>query len=156
MFARQRAQRKKQRARRWRMHGSKEISSRGAPFLKLKREQRLRVAETDFLHVRARKIERFHHRDGGANVALALLRIERTVGRKQHALGREKRNAADGWAARAGERGVAVEFLEIIERAFFQPLEDRCIVFIRGARAELIPAVADAALEIRNDAAEIG
>ena len=45
--------------------------------------------------------------------------------------------------------------LEIIERALLQALEDRAQVLVRGARAELVPARADAAFQHRRDAAEM-
>ena len=52
--------------------------------------------------------------------------------------------------------GVGVErMLEIIERAFFQPLEHEAEVFVRGARAELIVARAEASFQHRHDAAEM-
>ena len=57
--------------------------------------------------------------------------------------------------ARALDRGVAVEVLEVVERPLLQALEDRAVVLVRGARAELVEAVADAAFEIGDHAAEM-
>ena len=70
-------------------------------------------------------------------------------------IGREEIDAADGGGARAFDRGIAIEALEIVVGAFLQALEQRAIVFIRGARTELIEAVRNAPLEIGNDPAEM-
>ena len=70
-------------------------------------------------------------------------------------IGTEERQAANRRRTRPGERGVAVKALEIIERALLELLQEQRIILIGGARAELIPAMGDAALEIRNDAAEM-
>src|SRR5262249_20229778 len=84
-------------------------------------EQSLGVAVADLVHVALGQVERFHHCDGGADVAAGLLRVERAVGGEQHVVGGEERDAADGRRTRPGERGVAVEPLEVVERPFLQP-----------------------------------
>src|SRR6266404_6326945 len=111
---------------------------------------------TDFLLVGLREmIERLDHLDGRADVAPALFLVERTIGGEQHVIGAEERNAANRRSARAGERRVAVKAFEIVERTLLELLQDQRVVLIRCARAELVPAVRDAALEIRDDAAEM-
>src|SRR4029453_8485742 len=79
-----------------------------------------RVAVADLLG----QIEGLHHRNGGADVAPALLLVERTIGGEQHVSRPEKRQPANGRRACAGERGIAVEALEIVERPLFQLFED--------------------------------
>src|SRR5215470_18906632 len=75
------------------------------------------VAVADLLHVLLGQIERLHHCDRGADVAPAFFLVERTIGRKQHVIRSEERQSANRRRARAGERGVAVELLEIIKRS---------------------------------------
>src|SRR5262249_38727179 len=67
----------------------------------------------------------------------------------------EELDAADGRGAPAGERSVAIEVLEVVERTFLQPFEQRAVVLVRGARTELIPAMPDTPLEIGDHAAEV-
>ena len=98
---------------------------------------------------------RIEHLDGVADVARTLLLVERTVGGEHHALGREEIDAADGRGARALDRGVAVEILEVVVGPLLQAAQHRAVVLVRGARAELVEAVADAAFEIRDHAAEM-
>jgi hypothetical protein len=85
----------------------------------------------DLLLVGLRQADRLQHLDGVADVARALLLVERTIGREQRVIGREEIDAADGGGARAFDRGVAIEALEIIVRAFLQALEQRAVVLIR-------------------------
>src|SRR5262249_17736037 len=87
------------------------------------RKHRFWVAVADPFHVLLGQIERLHDRDGGADVAPALFLVERTIGRKQHVIRAEERQPANRRRARAGERGVAVEGLEIVERSLLQPLQ---------------------------------
>src|SRR5712692_2105033 len=115
----------------------------------------LRVLVTDLFLVGLLEIERFHDRDGRADVAPALFLVERTIGGEQDMVRPEERNAANRGGARAGERGVAVEAFEIIEGSLLEPLQDQRIILIRCACAELVPAMRDAAFEIGNDAAEM-
>src|SRR5260370_22137266 len=96
-----------------------------------------------------------HDGDGRADVATGLFLKERTIGAEQDMIGHEERNAANRGGARAGERRVAVEAFEIVERPLLELLQDQRIILIRRARTELVPAVRDAAFEIRNDAAEM-
>ena len=70
-------------------------------------------------------------------------------------IGREEFNAADHGGTRSFDRGVAVETLEVIIRPFLQSVEQRAVILVGGARAELIEAVADTAIEVGNDAAEM-
>ncbi len=70
-------------------------------------------------------------------------------------IGAEEIEAADGRGARAFDRGVAVKILEIIERPLLQRFEDRAVILVRGAHAELIEGMADAAFEIGHHAAEM-
>src|SRR5947207_13093742 len=80
-------------------------------------EHALRILMTDFLLVGLREmIERLDHLDGRADVAPALLFVERAVGCEQHVVDAEERDPADRRRPRAGERSVAVEALEIVER----------------------------------------
>src|SRR6266540_5151333 len=111
-------------------------------------EHRFSVAMADLFHVRLGQIERLHHRNGGADVAPALLLVERTIGGKQHVIRPEDRQPANGRRAGAGERGIAVEALKIIERSLLQLLQDERIILVRRARSQLIPAVRNAAFEI--------
>src|SRR5437588_5043325 len=67
----------------------------------------------------------------------------------------EECDAADCRRPCTGERRVAVKTLEIIEWPFLERLEQERIVLVRRARTQLVPAVRDATLEIRNDAAEM-
>src|SRR5215216_1632354 len=105
--------------------------------------------------VLGRKIEGLHHRDGGADIAPALFRIERAVGGKDHVVDAEKIDAANRGSAAAGERGVAIKILEIVVRPLLEALEQRGVVLVRCARAELVPGMAHPPREIRNDAAEV-
>src|SRR5580704_19380175 len=107
-------------------------------------EHPLGVAMTDALLIGDRKVERFNDRDGGADVAGAFFLVERAVGREQHMVGAEEIETAEGGGAGALDRCVAVEVLEIVVRAFLQFLQERSIILIRGARAQLIPAMAHA------------
>src|SRR6516164_6302377 len=126
-----------------------------APLAPSQRKHRFCVAVADLFHVLLGQIERLHDCDGGADVAPALFLVERTIGREQHVIRPEERQPANRRRARASERGVAVEGLEIVERPLLQPLQDERIILVRRARAQLIPAVRNAAFEIRNDAAEM-
>src|ERR1700686_4662903 len=115
-------------------------------------EHPLRIAMADALLVGRRQAKRLDDRDGRADVAGALLLVERAVGRKQHMVGAEEVEPADGGGAGPLDRGVAVEVLEIVVGALLQFLQKRRVVLVRGARAQLIEAVRHAAFEIRNDA----
>ena len=56
----------------------------------------------------------------------------------------------------AEHRGVGIEaVLEIIDRALLQAFEHQAQVLVRGARAELVPARADAAFQHGRDTAEM-
>src|SRR5215208_392738 len=101
------------------------------------------------------KIEGFHHRDGGADIPPALFRIEWAVGGKDHVVDAEKIDAANRCSAAAGERGVAIKILEIVVGPLLEALEQRGVVLVRCARAELVPGMADPSVEIRNDAAAV-
>src|SRR5258705_11835869 len=115
-------------------------------------EHHLRVLVADLFLVGLREmVERFHGFDGGADVAPALFLVERTIRRKQHVIGAEERDSANRRRAGAGERGVAVEALEIIERALLELLQKKRVVLIRGTGPKLVPAMGDAALEVGND-----
>src|SRR5216684_5790377 len=94
-------------------------------------EHDLRVLVTDFFLVGLRQIKRLHDRHGRADVAPALFLIERTIGGEQDMIGAEERNAANRGGARAGERRVAVEAFEIVERPFLELLQDQRIILIR-------------------------
>src|SRR5262245_56775340 len=118
-------------------------------------KHRFGVAMADLLHVLLGKVKRLHDCDGGADVAPAFLLVERTIGGKHHVIRPEERQSANRRRACTGKGGVAVEALEIVERPLLQLLEDERVVLIRGARPQLIPAMRHAALEIRNDAAEM-
>src|SRR6187401_2733213 len=83
-------------------------------------EQRLRVLVADLLAVDRFQIERFQHRNGGADVARPLLLVEWTVRGEHHMVGAEEVDAADHRRAYALDRGVAVEILEIVERPLLQ------------------------------------
>src|ERR1700732_4878023 len=131
---------------------SRAASSLDASFRRSEPEHALRIAVADALLVGRRKPKRLDDRDGRADVAGALFLVERAVGSKQHMVGAEKVETADGGGAGALDRGVAVEVLEIVVRSLLQFLQQRPIVLVRGARAQLIKAVSHAALEIRNDA----
>src|SRR5262249_59926305 len=67
-------------------------------------EHGLGVLVTDLLAIGLREIERLDHRDGGADVAPALLLVERTVRREQHMIGTEERQPANGRRARRRAR----------------------------------------------------
>src|SRR4051812_22864494 len=62
-------------------------------------EQLLRVAMADLLLVGLRQANRLQHLDGVADVARALLLVERTIGREQRVIGREEIDPADGGGA---------------------------------------------------------
>ena len=70
-------------------------------------------------------------------------------------IGAEKIEPAHRRGARAFDRGVAVKILEVIERPLLQRFPQRAIILVRGAHADLIERVGDAAFQIRNDAAEM-
>jgi len=70
-------------------------------------------------------------------------------------VGAKERNSANGRRAGAGERGIAVKPLEVVEGAFLELLEDERVILVRRARTELVPAMGNTSLEIRDDA-EIG
>src|SRR5262249_26216543 len=88
------------------------------------RKHRFCVAVADLFHVLLWQIERFHDGDGGADVAPAFFLVERTIGREQHVIRPEERQSANRRRACAGERGVAIERLEIVERPLLQLLQD--------------------------------
>src|SRR3954467_318788 len=101
-------------------------------------EQGLGVAIEDFLLVGLRQANSVENLDGVADVAGALLLVERAVGGEHDVVGREEVDAANRGGARTFDRGVAVEALEIVERAFLQALEQSAIVLVGGAGAELV------------------
>src|SRR5205823_1013787 len=113
------------------------------------------VAKADLLLVSGREIERVDHIDGVADVAGPLLLVERAIGSKQHAIGPEEFDAANQGGARAFDRRVAIEFLEVIIRALLQALEQSTVVLVRSTRAQLIEAVRNATLEIGNDSSQM-
>ncbi len=110
---------------------------------------------TDARPVGVGEIEQLQHRDRVADVARPLLGIERAVGGEQHAVGAVELEAADGRRARAEHRAVGIEILEVVKRALLQALQHRPQVLVRGARAELVPAGPDPALEVRHHGAEV-
>src|SRR5438105_12715441 len=118
-------------------------------------EHALGVAMADLLLVGVRQIERVDDLDGGADITRPLLLVEGTIGREQHVVGAEEVDAANGCGAGALDRGIAVETLEIVVGALLEPLEQRRLVLVRGARAQLVPAMPDTSLEIGNDSAEV-
>src|SRR5580704_10512005 len=91
----------------------------------------LRIAVTDALRVRRRQPERLEDRDGRADVARALLLVERAIGGKQHMLGAEEVETADGGGTRSLDRGVAVEVLEIVVGTLLQLFQERPVVLVR-------------------------
>ena len=81
-----------------------------------------------------------------ARVHRALFRIERAVGGEHDLVVVEEGQPHRHAGFRRERRGVGVErVLEVIERTLFELLQQYREVFVRGARAELIPAGADAA-----------
>src|SRR5262249_58060215 len=93
-----------------------------SPLALSQRKHRFCIAVTDLFHVLLGQIERLHDCDRGADVAPALFLVERTIGCEQHVIRPEERQSANRRRTRAGERGVAVEGLEIVERPLLQLL----------------------------------
>ena len=57
--------------------------------------------------------------------------------------------------AGASDEELRQFFLEVVERALLQRLLQLLIILVRGARADLVPARAEAAFQHRHDAAEM-
>ena len=81
--------------------------------------------------------------------------LERHVGSEQNLVESEELDAALGGRVRAEQRRIGIEHVEVIHRTLLHRFEQRHVVLIGGARAELIPAMADAAFKIRNHAAQV-
>src|SRR5260370_14366578 len=121
----------------WIRHGHRSTSFRWS-----KPEHPFRIAMAEAIPVGRRQAKRLDDRDGRADVAGALFLVERAIGSKQHMVGAEKVETADRGGAGAFDRGVAVEVLEIVVGTLLQFLQERRVILIRVARAQLIPALA--------------
>src|SRR5262252_10829322 len=129
---------------------------RSASLHQLRAGERLEILVEDLLLLVLRQVERIQDAQRLADVAGALLGVEWAIGREQDLLGRIETHAQHGPGIGAEHRGIDVEvFLEIIERTLFQAALERLVIGVRGARADLIPAGADAPLQHRHDAAEM-
>src|SRR5690349_17152675 len=119
--------------------------------------QLLEIAVIDLLELVLRQVEPVDDAQRLADVAGAFFRIERAVGREHDLLGRIEGDAQHGAAVGAEHRRVDVEaLLEVVDRALLlEAALERLVVLVRGARADLVPAGADAALEHRHDPAEM-
>src|ERR1043165_6000564 len=116
----------------------------------------LEIALIDGVPLFFRQVERIENAERLADVHRALLGIERAVGGEHDLYQRIELHAELGRGIRGEHRRIGVEILlEVVERALLQRLVERAAIPVRGARAELIPAGADAAFEHRHDAAEV-
>src|SRR5215471_2080343 len=104
-------------------------------------DQPLEILVIDLVALCLGEIERIENPDRLADVARALLGIERTIGCEHEVIERIECHAADRRGMRPEYRGIGIEVvLEIIARPFLEALAQRYVVFIRRARAELVPS----------------
>jgi len=113
-------------------------------------EECLGVGVTNLLPRGGREVERADRLDGLGDIERAAFAVERAVGCEQHFLRAVEIEAALDACLRPGERGVGVEIAEIIEHWPRQFLRHDRRIGAGGARADLGPAVADAAFEERH------
>src|SRR6185503_21231415 len=115
-------------------------------------EEPLRVAAVDLILLCCGETEPFDRPldrvDGLARVH-AGLGLERHVGGEHDAVDAEELEAALRGRSGAEQRGVGVEATEVVDRPLLHRAQQRLVVDVGGPGAELIPAVADAALEVR-------
>src|SRR5437016_3856958 len=129
-----------------RLTSSPESSSpgSGARSFELEFEHLHRVAEVDAPRIVLLQLEAVQRLDRLADEKRAALRVERAVGAEQDSFGSIKIYSTPDRGPRPVHRGVAVEHPEVVHRALRHLLQQRCVVLVRSAGAELVHAVADA------------
>src|SRR5882762_6892325 len=127
----------------------------GARSLELEFEHLHRVAEVDTPRIILLQLETVQRLDRLADEERAALRVERAVGAEQDSFGSIKIYSTPDRGPCPVHRGVAVEHPEVVHRALRHLLQQRRVVLVRGAGAELVHAVADAVDEERRHRAEM-
>src|SRR5437879_576380 len=128
----------------------------GTPLFELEFEHLHRVAEVDAPRIVLLQLEAVQRLDRLADEKRAALRIERAVGAEQDSFGSIKIYSTPDRGPRPVHRGVAVEHPEVVHRALRHLLQQRRLVLVRSAGAELVHAIADAVDEEWRHRAEMG
>src|SRR2546427_1506371 len=127
----------------------------GARSFELELEHLHRVAEVDAPRIVLLQLEAVQGLDRLADEEWAALRVERAVGAEQDSFGSIKIYSTPDRGPRPVHRGVAVEHPEVVHRALCHLLQQRRVVLVRSAGAELVHAVADAVDEEWRHRAEM-
>src|SRR5260370_33305132 len=110
----------------------------------LEAKQAAGVAFVDFAAVGFGNIQDVEAADGFADIAGALFGIERRVGGKKNLIRAKEIESAANRSTRAEGGRIRVKHLEIVLRTFLQATQIDREVFLFGARAQLVEAVAGA------------